>query len=100
MEKACLSTGLLSFTRAWEDSNLAFSLRKSGALSQVLHVFLDVTKLCLSIADDLLNLALRFQLLVAHDLAGEFLDIAFHFVDSALDLILIHAHEFLQMNTL
>ena len=58
-------------------------LESAAFLRGVLHVLLDVTKLCLGLAEDSLTVAFCLQLLIAHELAGEFLDLAFRFFDSA-----------------
>jgi hypothetical protein len=47
---------------------------------------LDVTKLCLSLAENLLNLALCFPSVVAHELAGDFFDLAFRFSSLTIPL--------------
>ena len=58
---------------------------KSDARRSAFHVLLDVTKLCLSLAENLLNLALCFPGLIAHELSGDFFDLAFRFFDAALN---------------
>ena len=54
------------------------------------QVILQITEAGLHLADGLLDLALQLQLFVADQLAGGFLDIAFCFVDTSLDLILVY----------
>jgi len=56
--------------------------------------FLDVADRRLCFAASLLDLALLFQLLIAYELAGDFLDHAAHFLDLALDLVFV-AHDWL-----
>ncbi|HWZ63498.1 MAG TPA: hypothetical protein VNX02_10785 [Steroidobacteraceae bacterium] len=57
----------------------------------------DVAQLCLSFAADLLNLAFYFQLLIARDLSGDFIDLAFYFMGPALNLVFVYAHNTLLM---
>ena len=58
-------------------------------------VSFDVTERRLSFSSKVLNLALLLQLLVADDLAGDFLHFAFGFFDTAVGLVLVHG--FLQI---
>jgi hypothetical protein len=67
----------------------------SGTLLDVFHVLFYVTELCLGLAENFLDLALGFQRLVAYELAGDFLDLAFRFLHSTFDLVLVDAHDFL-----
>jgi len=55
-----------------------------------LKVSLNVTIARLHFADYFLGLALYFQTRVSSDLAGNFLDLAFHLIDSAFALIFVH----------
>jgi hypothetical protein len=48
-------------------------------LGGVINVLLDITERRLNLAEVLLDIALRCQLLVAHELAGGFLDSSFRF---------------------
>jgi len=69
--------------------------RGTRALSLIFHVLLDVTQLLLNLAEVLLNVAFRFQRLIAHEFARGFLDRSFRLFDAALDLVFVDAHEVL-----
>jgi hypothetical protein len=59
----------------------------------------NVTQLCPSLAANFLNLAFYFQLFVAHDFSGDFLDLAFRFIEPALNLVFVCVHDmFLMMH--
>src|ERR1700732_3455064 len=67
--------------------------RRSGTLfCGVFHVLPDVSQLCLSFAADFLNLAFYFQLFIAKDLSGDFLDLAFNYIGPALNLVFAYVH--------
>ena len=53
-------------------------------------ISLGIAKRSLGFALNQLNFALDFQFLVANSLAGNFLDCALGFFDTAFDLILVH----------
>ncbi len=68
---------------------------KSGALLCVFQVLLEVTKPCLTFAHNFLILAFSFRFLVACELAGDFIGLAFRFFGAALNLICVDAHNLL-----
>src|SRR5512140_1447685 len=71
-------------------------VRRSGTLLGVADVLLDVAEFRLRTPEYLFGLALDLQRLVADQLAGEFFDLAFRFLDSAFDLILVRGHGLLR----
>src|SRR5450759_1490884 len=77
------------------DSPLEYGLKRSALFRGILHVFFDVTELRLTLAEVLFNVAFSFQCLVAHELAGRFLDGSFRLFDAALHLVFVHAHDML-----
>src|ERR1700733_3453437 len=59
-------------------------------LYRVLDVLFEVAVILLHRATDFLYRAAIFQIGVAHGAARDFLDLAFRFLDTAFDLILVH----------
>ena len=65
-------------------------MRRSCTGLDLFQIVFEITATRLNLADCILNLAFQRHGLVADNLAGNFLDLAFHFLDAALDLILVH----------
>jgi hypothetical protein len=68
-------------------------------LQGILHVLPDVTQVFPSLAVNYLNLAFYFQLFVTQNFSGDFLDLAFHLIEPALNLVFVCVHDtFLMMH--
>ena len=70
-------------------------LSLKNQLLSILEILFDVTNLRLNLPKILLNIAFRFQLFIADELSRRFLDRALCLLNTALNLIFVHAHDLL-----
>lgn len=71
-------------------SRMSFATRRWPCPDGLLDIVLEITILGLDFAASIGNHSLLLQVLIADDLAGDFLHFAFRYFDAASDLIFVH----------